>query len=205
MNFNSGKEMCRSLILIIRGKKAKPRSTFLKSHPWWCRVRLEHLIHHIYTCAMFIALIILLPVAYWIQLRRMKIKTKRPNWNASGRERERRGAGENEEEKIQQQQEPFKAFPYFEYIHFASNMSLLLNLRDFTLLIYFFCFRCLPLSPLVHAVCVFLPCDRLLRAFNAYMKMEYTFFLSRPPFYTTIDQQFDKLQLSTITTTRVKN
>lgn len=159
MNFNSGIKVCPSLILIIRGeKKAKPRSTFLKSHPWWCRVRSQHLIHHICTCAMFIALIILLPVAYWIQLRRMEIKTKRTNWNESA---------EREWGKVKQQQQwkLSNAFSYFEYIYFASNMSLLLNLRDFTLLIFTFSVFAVSRCSLALCVCVFLLCDRLLSSF----------------------------------------
>lgn len=119
---------------------------------------------------MFIALIILLPVAYWIQLRRMEIKTKRPNWNESA-EREW-----GRKIKQQQQWKLSDAFPYFEYIYFASNMSLLLNLRDLTLLI--FTFSVFAVSRCCPCVCVFLLCDRLLWAFNACIKMEYTFSLS---------------------------
>lgn len=68
-------------------------------------------------------------------------------------------------------------------------MSLLLNLRDFTLLEFPFCiFAVAPaVLPRSSTVCAVLLCDRLLWAFNVCIKMEFTvFFLFRPPFYVTI-------------------
>lgn len=83
-----------------------------------------------------------------------KDKNKKTKLELERGKRMRKKKIQQEQQQRQPQQKPSKHIRIYShiYIHFASNMSLLLNLRDFTLLIYFFCFRCLSHPP---AHCVF--------------------------------------------------